>query len=115
MNIRMTTRERSAWGLGLVLALGCAAPAARAQNLGDGQIPAGVQILLRGPVHEAFAAPLLNRFVPPPIVPDEPPAPVVEVPPLRMPVGDNVQWIPGYWAYDDAAGKYLWVTGLWRN
>ena len=59
-----TTRALAAAGLGLVLVFGSPASRAYAGN---------VQILLRGPVHEAFAAPLLQLLQPPPIVPSEPP------------------------------------------
>jgi hypothetical protein len=29
--------------------------------------------------------------------------------------GDNVTWIPGYWAWDDERSDFLWVSGVWRN
>src|SRR5262249_30877527 len=93
-------------GLGLALVFGGAASRADAGN---------VQILLRGPVHEAFAAPLLQLLQPPPIVPAEPPAPLDELLPLLRPAGNNVRWIPGYWSYDDDAGDFVWVTGVWRR
>src|SRR5262249_47519849 len=28
--------------------------------------------------------------------------------------GDNVIWIPGYWAWDDDSSDFLWVSGTWR-
>jgi hypothetical protein len=73
----------------------------------------GVSVQDRGPVHEAFAqpadAPALNLVVPTP-----PPAPINELPPEQKPEGESVQWVPGYWSWDDSAGRYLWVSGCWR-
>ena len=44
-----------------------------------------------------------------------PPAPVQEVPPDQQPQGANVQWIPGYWAWDDSRNDYIWGSGFWRD
>ena len=38
-----------------------------------------------------------------------------EVPPEYKPEGENVQWIPGYWAWDVAQSDFIWVSGLWRD
>ncbi|HEY3787397.1 MAG TPA: hypothetical protein VGL71_01025 [Urbifossiella sp.] len=70
------------------------------------------QVQARGPVHEAFARPDVTPVSP--IVPKEPPAPIKELPPLIRPDLDGVQWIPGYWSYDDESKDYLWVSGTWR-
>src|SRR4051812_45367510 len=48
---------------------------------GDAEPSAGVQPLTRGPVHEAFAEPVVFNPAPGPVVPKEPPAPINEVPP----------------------------------
>jgi hypothetical protein len=74
----------------------------------------GVEVLARGPVHEAFAEPAIRAPRPTPLVPKAPPDPVEELPPDQKPEGDNVQWIPGYWAWDDERNDYLWVSGTWR-
>src|SRR5258708_23830977 len=37
-----------------------------------------------------------------------------ETPAEQKPEGDNVQWIAGYWAWDDARSDFLWVSGFWR-
>src|SRR5207248_1484844 len=50
-----------------------------------------------------------------PVVPKEPPEPIDELPPDQKPEGDNVQWIPGYWAWDDQASDFLWISGFWRD
>src|SRR4051812_10323958 len=57
--------------------------------------PEGVQVLTRGPVHEAFAE--LVAYDPRPgiIVPKAPPQPIEELPPDQKPEGRNVHWIPG--------------------
>jgi hypothetical protein len=75
----------------------------------------GVDVQTRGPVHEAFAAPVVYDPKPGPIAPKAPPAPVEEQPPDQKPEGDDVQWIPGYWAWDAERNDFLWVSGLWRT
>ena len=42
-----------------------------------------------------------------------PPEAIEEVPPEQRPEGDNVAWIPGYTAWDDERGDFLWVSGIW--
>ena len=79
----------------------------------DTDVP-GAQVLTRGPVHEAFAG--IVTFNPEPgiVVTKAPPAVIEEMPPEERPEGDNVTWIPGYWAWDDERSDYLWVSGTWR-
>lgn len=76
--------------------------------------PQGTQVLTQGPIHEAFAEPVLFDPKPGPVVPKTPPAPVKELPPEQKPEGSNVQWIPGYWAWDDGRSDFIWVSGVWR-
>lgn len=83
------------------------------------QEPAGpsggaVDVLARGPVHEAYALPVDKDPQPGPVVPKEPPAAIQELPPDQRPEGDNVEWVPGYWQWDDGGGDFVWVSGLWR-
>ncbi len=73
------------------------------------------EVLVRGPVHEAFAQPYEADPQPSDPVAKEPPDAIEEQPPESVPEGDNVQWIPGYWAWDDDREDYLWVSGLWRD
>jgi hypothetical protein len=47
-------------------------------------------------------------------VPRKAPAPISEEPPNQKPKGDNVQWIPGYWAWNIDKKDFIWVSGLWR-
>jgi len=75
----------------------------------------GPEVLTRGPVHEAFAETIVFKPTKGILVPKAPPAIVEEVPPDQRPDGDNVTWIPGYWAWDDESNDFLWVSGIWRN
>ncbi len=73
-----------------------------------------VTVEARGPVHEAFAEPVDENPQPGPVIAKKPPDPIPEVPPDQKPEGDNVQWIPGYWAWDGDRNNFLWVSGVWR-
>jgi hypothetical protein len=75
----------------------------------------GVEVQARGPVHEAYAGPTSGRPEPSPVVEKQPPAPIDELPPDQKPDGDNVVWIPGYWAFDNDTSDFLWVSGFWRD
>ncbi|MDR3619634.1 MAG: hypothetical protein P4L85_09805, partial [Paludisphaera borealis] len=93
---------------------GLATLRATAQNAGadpDG----GVQVLTRGPVHEAFAVPVMNDPKAGLVIPKSPPAPVEEMPPDEKPSGPNVQWMSGYWSWDDARNDFIWISGIWRE
>ncbi len=72
-----------------------------------------IQALASGPIHEAFAQAVVLDAEPGIVAPREPPALIDEIPPEQKPEGD-VQWIPGYWAWDDARDEYIWVSGIWR-
>lgn len=74
----------------------------------------GMEVLTRGPIHEAFAEPVDRDPGPGLVVSKEPPAPVRETPPAVKPEGENVIWISGYWAWDDDRDDFLWVSGVWR-
>jgi hypothetical protein len=110
---------RIRWRLGAtVFAIGWIAVGfsgtARAWQQPELNEPEGAQVLTQGPIHEAFAEPVLYDPKPGPVVPKASPAPIAELPPDQKPVGANVQWIPGYWAWDDARNDFIWVSGLWR-
>jgi len=78
--------------------------------------PGGPQVLARGPIHEAFASPISFNPTPGVVVPKPPPqTQIEEQPPAEKPVGADVEWIPGYWAWDDERSDYLWVSGVWRD
>lgn len=76
-------------------------------------VPQGIEVLARGPVHEAFATPATDPAPTKP-VPKQPPEPLEELPPDEKPEG-NVVWIGGYWAWDDERNDFLWVSGIWRT
>jgi hypothetical protein len=73
-----------------------------------------ISVQARGPIHEAFAQPSDAVVWPGPVIRKKPPDPVPEEPPDVKPPGDIVEWIPGYWAYDDDSQQFLWVSGCWR-
>jgi hypothetical protein len=75
----------------------------------------GISVLGRGPVHEAFADPALEKPAAPPVVSAKPPEPIEELPPDQRPEGENVQWIPGYWDWDEDMEDFIWVSGVWRD
>lgn len=75
----------------------------------------GIEVLARGPVHEAYAEPSEREPKPSPVIPKEPPKAIEELPPDQKPQGDNVQWMPGYWSWDDEKKDFVWVSGFWRN
>lgn len=72
-----------------------------------------IQVLVSGPIHEAFAEAIPLEPEPGMIVPKAPPALIEEIPPAQKPAG-KFQWIPGYWAWDDEREGYIWVSGIWR-
>lgn len=72
------------------------------------------EVLTRGPIHEAFAAPVTTGGLKPLTVPKAPPPPVEEVPPDVKPEEEGAVWIPGYWAWDDDRKDFIWVSGVWR-
>jgi hypothetical protein len=76
-------------------------------------VPKGIEVLARGPVHEAFAS-LTGEPVATQPVSKQPPKPIEEMPPTEKPEGDVI-WIGGYWAYDDDRKDFLWVSGVWRT
>jgi hypothetical protein len=109
----------------LLLAGGCSlGAAAQGQEIPrqpSSQLPAavlpsvirGVEVLARGPVHEAFATPTTDPIPTKPI-PKVPPKALEELPPAEKPEGDTV-WISGYWAWDEERNDFLWVSGIWRT
>ncbi len=76
-------------------------------------VPKGIEVLARGPVHEAFAS-LTAEPQPTKAVPKKPPKPLQEMPPDEKPEGNSI-WIGGYWAWDDDRSDFLWVSGIWRT
>src|SRR5262249_59410253 len=75
----------------------------------------GVEVLARGPVHEAYAEPVDPRPSAGPVVPRQPPVPIEELPPEQRPEGEGVTWVAGYWSWDEERSDYIWVSGFWRT
>ena len=84
----------------------------QARSQGD---DSSAQVMTRGPVHEAFAAPLVHNPQAGPVIAKQPPQAVEELPPDQKPAGANVQWIPGYWQWDQGRNDFLWISGVWRE
>lgn len=107
--------RRTVWCcLGVFAVLGFSTPVvAQAPPPPAGDV--GAEELTRGPVHEAFGQPVAFNPAAGVIAAKKPPEPVEELPPDEKPEGDAVAWISGYWAWDDEAKDFLWVSGLWRS
>jgi hypothetical protein len=75
----------------------------------------GIEIQSSGPIHEAFARPVVLVPPRPAAVTTQPPAPPAEEPPDLRPPGDDIQWISGYWAWDHQRRDFVWVSGVWRK
>jgi len=75
--------------------------------------PEDYNVLASGPIHEAFATAVAMDPEPGITAPKEPPDIIDEIAPEQRPEGD-VQWIPGYWAWDDDRDGYIWISGFWR-
>jgi hypothetical protein len=75
---------------------------------------AGTEVMMRGPIHEAFAQPVNSGAVNQLVVPKKPPQAIEEIPPDEKPADENTIWIGGYWAWDDGRQDFDWVSGVWR-
>lgn len=73
-----------------------------------------MEVETRGPVHEAFAEPVVLNPEPGIIVAKAPPGAIEELPPDEKPDDSNVIWIPGYWSWDDDRNDFIWISGVWR-
>ena len=104
----MPNQHQTLWLLPIILG-GAFSSASRAD------IDNRIQIEARGPVHEAFAQPWLKSTEQNEIVAQEPPASIAEEPPGDRPAEANVQWLPGYWQWDDERKDFIWVSGFWRD
>lgn len=74
----------------------------------------GMEILTRGPVHEAFAELVAAEVETGMIIQKAPPPAIEEIPPVDMPEGEDIAWIPGYWGWDEQRDDFLWISGIWR-
>lgn len=118
MNCRYTMLRSGTLWFGMLFGIGPQVASAQAPAVPQQQptpVQEGVEFLARGPIHEAFAEPTVRSPQSSPLVAKEPPKPIEELPPDQMPQGANVHWIPGYWAWNDDTGDFLWVSGTYRT
>jgi len=73
-----------------------------------------VEVLTRGPIHEAFARPVSLDEGAGFMITVKPPAPIEEIIPDEKPIGNQIVWIPGYWIWDTDRNDFIWVSGCWR-
>jgi hypothetical protein len=92
-------------GLSLLLAAAVSAQVAAPLDAKNDNVE-GVEILTRGPVHEAFAETIAFDPEPGVVIAKVAPEAIEELPPEQKPEGPNVAWIPGYWG---------WISGIWRS
>ena len=97
--------------LGVWVVYPAAPSAATDSTVGDD----GMEVLTRGPIHEAFADVSVNEAMPAAVIRRIVPEPINEVPPDYRPEGDTIQWISGYWSWDDEQNDFVWVSGIWRD
>jgi hypothetical protein len=103
-----------ACGLGMLSAVGGQEATPTAASADEPPpLPKGIEVMARGPVHEAFAS-LTSEAAPTTPVAKRPPKPLDEMPPADKPEG-QVVWIGGYWAWDEDRKDFLWVSGIWRT
>jgi hypothetical protein len=72
------------------------------------------EVLTRGPVHEAFARPVILKQEEGLLAPRRPPADLSEDPPDERPLDSGAVWVPGYWSWDADWNDFVWVSGCWR-
>lgn len=73
-----------------------------------------VEVLTRGPIHEAFAQPVTFDEGAGFRITHRPPAAIEEIPPDQRPEGNHIAWIPGYWSWDSDRDDFIWISGCWR-
>jgi len=110
---RKFLRHMCMFALLILLGMGCVSyqPVSAQENAAD--VEEGVDVLAYGPIHEAFAETVSFDPEAGIVVSKAPPEAINEIPPEEKPEGD-VEWIPGYWAWDDDRSDFIWVSGIWR-
>lgn len=99
----------------ICLSLTFAGSAAGQWSADDLYNPGESDIYTRGPVHEGYAEPIMFDPEPGPLSPVAPPEPIPEIPPDYRPAGGNIDWISGYWFWDDEVNQFTWISGIWRD
>ena len=111
----MHAHKHPVFGRIAAIALGISLLAPAASRAQVSENPEEMEVLTRGPVHEAFAGTVSYNPEPGIVVTNPVPEMIEEVPPEQRLEGDNVAWIPGYWAWDEEQNDFLWISGVWRN
>ncbi|RPI61104.1 MAG: hypothetical protein EHM48_06165, partial [Planctomycetaceae bacterium] len=110
-------------GISMLLACGQWASAQVRVDVGGVHIQVGddprqtreeIVVLTRGPIHEAFAQPVVFDDEPEFVITRRPPSPLDEIVPDERPQGRHITWIPGYWSWDSDRDDFIWVSGCWR-
>ncbi|MEX0586433.1 MAG: hypothetical protein WD176_07305, partial [Pirellulales bacterium] len=96
-------------GAALLAALNTSAPCQAVEASGE-----GIEVLTRGPVHEAFASTIEFNPKATATISKRPPDPIEELPPEAKPEGEDSVWLPGYWSWDDDREDFIWISGAWR-
>ena len=78
-------------------------------------LPEGAEVMVTGPLHEAFAEQFSGQPEPGIVITKKPPELINEIPPEYRPDGEDIVWIPGYWGWDPEREDFLWITGIWRQ
>lgn len=73
------------------------------------------QVMMRGPIHEAFVRLTPRVPVEPAIIPHQPPGDLKEKIPATVRKAKDLAWVPGYWAWDGLQHKFNWVSGTLRR
>jgi hypothetical protein len=71
--------------------------------------------MTRGPLHVALAEVHVEDPLPGLMVDKQPPEPMEETRPPHGPEGEDLEWIPGYWGWDEDREDFVWISGLWRR
>ncbi len=72
-------------------------------------------VLMRGPLHEAYAEQYSSDPEAGVVVAKRPPDLIQELPPSYKPDLKDITWIPGYWGFDPELQDFIWVSGIWRQ
>jgi hypothetical protein len=70
------------------------------------------EIFEEGPIHESFVTKVSGNIILEASI-SQPPHPIQEKKPRQIDMQST--WIPGYWAWNDKANDFVWVSGVWRR
>lgn len=111
-SIGMTQCEHGRWQVTMALSATALLCWPHHEACADVRVQASVR--LRGPLHEAFAAPLAGADQPGKIIERRPAKPLGELPAAVKPSSRRAVWVPGYWGWEPAELDFVWIPGVWR-